>query len=319
MSWRKTTAACLLILLAWLGARWLAVDETAVPVSVSENAIGRRDEVADVTAISPPLPSAVAMPSRTNANATRKDSHRMIAAPNLDTAKPVEQIRFWRQQATTGDHYARCRFAVVAIGCAARRKNFAPWARNRTQELRSADGELIAQDCSSVTDADLQGRSEALLGAAQGGHAPSALLFAMGGGLSSFIPSPDEIRVFRAHAPRLAWQAFAAGNSDAAVLLWRAYNRVNSDGLFLASAIEPDPIKAHALDLLMGDLVPEFLVGNAREAELSEEQAAQAAALHATWRSTAFAHGRPSRYGLEIEQMFEWERRAVDLCAPDVR
>ena len=87
----------------------------------------------------------------------------------------------------------------------------------------------------------------------------------------------------------------------------------------LAGAIDPDPIKAHALDLLMDDLVPDFVVGSAAEAGLSKEQAAQAEALHAEWRATAFAHGKPPRFGMEIERMFEPEKRTVDLCAPDPR
>lgn len=185
--------------------------------------------------------------------------------------------------------------------------------------MRTTDDELIGEDCNGVTDADVQGPFDALLGAAQRGHAPSALLFASGIGSSSFIPVPDEIRRYRAHASRLAWQAFAAGDSDAAVLLWRVYNRVGVEAMPLAAAIDPDPVKAHALDLLIDDLVPDFIVGTAAEAGLSKEQAAQAEALHAEWRATAFAHGRPPRYGMEIERMFDPEKRAVDLCAPDPR
>lgn len=138
----------------------------------------------------------------------------------------------------------------------------------------------------------------------------------MGGGMSALIPAPEEIRAFRTHAPRLAWQAFDAGDSDAAVLLWRAYNRVDGGIVALSSVIDPDPIKAHALDHLMGDLVPNFVVGTAAEAGLSNEQAAQAVALHAEWRATAFSGPMPPRYGMQIETMFELDKPAVDLCAP---
>lgn len=170
-----------------------------------------------------------------------------------------------------------------------------------------------------MTDADVQGRFDFLLGAAQRGHGPSALMFASGIGWSSFIPVADEIRRFRTHAPRLAWQAFATGDSDAAVLLWRAYNRVGVEAMPLTGAIDPDPVKAHALDLLVDDLVPDFVVGSAAEAGLSDEQAMQARALHAEWRGGAFAQAKPPRFGMQIEKMFEWEQRAVDLCAPDER
>ena len=105
------------------------------------------------------------------------------------------------------------------------------------------------------------------------------------------------------------------GDSDAALLLWRAYNRVDVEGLPLAGAIDPDPVKAHALDLLLDDLLPEFRVGTVKEAGLSAEQARQAQALHGQWRSSAFAQREPPRYGLLVENMSASELRALDLCA----
>ena len=114
----------------------------------------------------------------------------------------------------------------------------------------------------------------------------------------------------------MAWRAFDAGDTDAAVLLWRAYNDVDRDVLFLSAVIQRDPIKAHALDQLMLDLVPDHIAGSARDAGLSDEQAMQAQALLAEWRSGAFAQPKPLRFGSRIENMFDWEKRAVDLCAP---
>lgn len=159
---------------------------------------------------------------------------------------------------------------------------------------------------------------DAMLHAAQQGHVPSQLLFATGAGFSSVmtLDGRNEMLRFREHAPTMAWRAFAAGDSDAAVLLWRAYNRVGRDMLFLVGAIEPDPVKAHALDLLMKDLVPDFIVGSVQEAGLSEDQAQQAAMIHAEWRATAFANAKPPRYGMEFERMWDPEKSAVDLCAP---
>ena len=319
MKRRAWIVASLVVPLVWLALRGVDRDEPTPPARVAEAAAERPDEDRDVQSMGPAVPDDAAIAPPADENSPRKEVHRTINAPNPETTKAVEQIRFWRQHAATGDPYAQCRFSLASAGCAMARSSYAPWARTRIPTLRTEDGELMGQDCSGVTDADVQGRFEALLSAAQRGHTPSALLLAMGGGASSFIPAPEEIRDFRAHAPRLAWQAFEAGDSDAAVLLWRAYNRVQADIVFLSGAIDPDPIKAHALDLLMDDLVPDFVVGSAAEAGLREEQAAQAEALHAEWRATAFAHGKPPRYGMEIERMFEPEKRAVDLCAPDPR
>lgn len=319
MSRRTLALAGFLILVAWLAVRLVDRDEPTPAARVAQTAAERLDEDRDVPSMGPAVPDDAAITPPADTNRPRKEVHRTINAPNPETTKAVEQIRFWRQQAATGDPYALCRFSLASAGCGMRLSSYSPWARQRIPELRTDDGELAGEDCSGVTEADMQGRFEALIGAAQRGHTPSALLLAMGAGMSNFIPAPEEIRGFRAHAPRLAWQAFEAGDSDAAVLLWRAYNRVGVEAMPLAGAIEPDPVKAHALDLLMDDLVPDFVVGTATEAGLSKEQAAQAEALHAEWRATAFAHGRPPRYGLELERMFEPEKRAVDLCAPDPR
>jgi hypothetical protein len=319
MKRRAWIVASLVVPLVWLALRGVDRDEPTPPARVAQTVAERLDEDRDVPSTAPVVPNGVAITTPAGTIGPRKAVHRAINAPNPETTKAVEQIRFWRQHAATGDAYAQCRFSLASAGCAMARSSYAPWARTRIPTLRTEDGELVGQDCSGVTDADVQGRFEALLSAAQRGHTPSALLIAMGGGASSFIPAPEEVRDFRAHAPRLAWQAFEAGDSDAAVLLWRAYNRVQADIVFLSAAIDPDPVKAHALDLLMDDLVPDFVVGTAAEAGLSKIQAAQAEALHAEWRSTAFAHRKPPRYGLEIERMFEPDKRAVDLCAPDPR
>jgi hypothetical protein len=317
MSSRAVAAAISLALLVAMAGLWLGRDRDrpasfvgalATPVDVGQGAVASTPDRVTETAA-----------SNASSRTQRKEVHRVVIAPNPGTTKPVEQIRFWRQQAMTGDPYASCRFVSVSAGCAMRRAVYSPWARHRTRNLRTTDGELVGEDCEGVSDADVQGRFDALLGAAQRGHVASALMFASGIGASSFIPVPDEVRRFRTHAPQLAWQAFAAGDSDAVVLLWRVYNRVGIEAMPLAGAIEPDPVKAHALDLLMDDLVPDFVVGTAVDAGLSKEQAAQAEALHAEWRATAFAHGKPPRYGMEIERMFDPEKRAVDLCAPDPR
>lgn len=319
MSARALAVAAILIVAMWLAANEIARRGSEAPDLVSDTAAGQSEEDHDAPAIPSLNQKAVATPPRSYADGARKETRRTTIAPNPDTAKAIEQIRFWRQQAASGDPHAMCRFALASTGCAMRRSSYAPWARNQIPELRTEEGERVGEDCSGVAEADVEGRFEVLLDAAKRGHAPSALFFAMGGGMSSFIPAPDEIRAFRAHAPRLAWQAFAAGDSDAAVLLWRAYNRVRTDFVYLAAAIDPDPVKAHALDLLMGDLVPGFVVGTAAEAGLSKAQAALAEAMRAEWRATAFAHGRPPRYGMEIERLFDWDQRAVDLCAPDPR
>ncbi len=188
-------------------------------------------------------------------------------------------------------------------------------------QWRAQDPENRLTDCSGVTDSDVRGLADALQQSAERGFTPSQVLYATGIGLGGVpdIKNTDAIRRFRQRAPDLAWKAFSHGDPDAAALLWRVHNEVDVGYVALAGAIDPDPVKAHALDLLMGDLVPGFVVGTAAEAGLSKEQAAQAEALHAEWRATSFAHARPPRFGMEIERMFDPEKRAVDLCAPDPR
>lgn len=201
-------------------------------------------------------------------------------------------------------------------------QNYSPWARQRFEtQWRAQAPEYRLPDCVGVTDSDIHGLAVALQQSAERGFTPSQLLYATGIGLGGIpdIKNTDAIRRFRQRAPDLVWQAFSHGDPDAAALLWRVHNQIDTGYLALAGAIDPDPIKAHALDLLMDDLVPDFVVGSAAEAGLSKEQAAQAEALHAEWRATAFAHGKPPRFGMEIERMFEPEKRTVDLCAPDPR
>lgn len=320
MSSRAVVKAISLALLVAIAGLWLGRDRDlpASPVEASATRAMPIDVESRSVASTPERATDPRAPT-TSPTTTQTEVRRTIIASNPDTTRPVEQIRFWRQQAMTGDPYASCRFVSASAGCAMRRTLYSAWARQRFQNLRTTDGELVGEDCEGVSDADVQGRFDALLGAAQRGHVASALLFAAGAGSSSFIPVPDEIRRFRIHGVPLAWQAFAAGDSDAAVLLWRAYNRVDAEAMPLAGAIDPDPIKAHALDLLMDDLVPDFVVGTAAEAGLSEAQAAQAEALHAEWRSGAFAHRKPPHYGMEMERMFDPEKRPVDSCAPDSR
>lgn len=238
------------------------------------------------------------------------------------TAKPIDQIRYWRAKASSGDVYAQCRFALAAMGCAGMIQNYSTWARRRLEmQWREQEPENPLTNCADVTESDVHGHADALQQSAEHGFTPSQVLFATGIGFGVLpdIRNTEAIRRFRQRAPDLAWRAFSHGDPDAAALLWRVHNRIDTDSLPLAGAIEPDPVKAHALDLLMDDLVPDFVVGTATEAGLSKEQAAQAEALHAEWRATAIAHGRPPRYGLELERMFEPEKRAVDLCAPDPR
>ena len=319
MSRKAMIAAVAAAVLAAVTGAWLLRDRATASSRVDPSAPSATPMESAAPVAATPLRAGADQASRAPSRAPSGDLPRFANAPDPAVTKLVELIRFWRQQAASGDPYAMCRLALASTGCAMRRSSYAPWARNQIPELRTEEGERVGEDCSGVAEADVEGRFEVLLDAAKRGHAPSALFFAMGGGMSTFLPAPDEIREFRAHAPRLAWQAFAAGDSDAVVLLWRAYNRVRTDFVYLAAAIDPDPVKAHALDLLMGDLVPGFVVGTAAEAGLSKAQAAQAEAMRAEWRATAFAHGRPPRYGMEIERLFDWDQRAVDLCAPDPR
>lgn len=242
--------------------------------------------------------------------------------PPPANAPAVTQIRYWREAARGGDAFAQCQYAHHAVGCLWSISGHTRWARARREsEMASAidAGEII--DCRGLELSELDPAFDALLRSAQQGMASAQFMFAAGFGLSPWgdVRHPERLVTYRTEAPQLAWRAFAAGDSDAAVLLWRAYNRVRTDFVYLAAAIDPDPVKAHALDLLMGDLVPGFVVGTAAEAGLSKAQAAQAEAMRAEWRATAFAHGRPPRYGMEIERLFDWDQRAMDLCAPDPR
>lgn len=269
---------------------------------------------AEVPAHVEPAGSAAAS---TTARPSRSMSH--TSPPDPVTAPVIEQVRYWRQRMASGDPDAACVLVLVAQQCAIRRSFYAPWARAHVAGTESGVAEHLGPDCRGIGDADVSGAFEILLGSAQRGHVASAVIFAEGLGFSSLpLAPPMELRHFKANAPRLAWQAFDAGDSDAAVLLWRAYNRVDTDMLPLAGAIDPDPIKAHALDLLMADLLPEFLVGTAKEAGLSAAQASQARALHAQWRSTAFAQPKPPRYGL-LDEHVSADLSAVDLCASDPR
>jgi hypothetical protein len=232
--------------------------------------------------------------------------------------RQVEVIRDWRARAERGDDAAACRYAREALFCAALIHHTAPWRRARFAAqavTRGAFGEIA--DCRGVEDADIAAQFDLLLAAAERGHVPSQALFAAGGGFASFegVRFPERLLRFRERAGVLAWRAFDAGDSDAAVLLWRVYNRVGSDQLHLAGALAPDPVRAHALDLLLADLVPGVIAGSAEEAGLDPAAAAAAQALHARWRALSFADARAPRFGLEIERMFDWERREVDLCA----
>jgi hypothetical protein len=242
-------------------------------------------------------------------------------APAAD-APQVEQIRYWRAQAAQGDLYARCRYARVARHCALHRDLWQPWARaeGMASMLSSPLGEAL-WDCGGVEDADTAGVEEALWQSARAGHVPAQVLYAAGGGFASWFNEDrlPQLRRFRADAADLAWRAFAAGDSDAAVLLWRAYNQVDASRLLLAAAIEPDPVKAHALDLLLAELVPEFVAGSAEQAGLDAEQTRAAEVLLAEWQAGAFAHARPPRFGMEIERSLSGEKHVVDLCAPDPR
>lgn len=282
-------------------------------------------EEADRAAAIPKEPT-----ERTNSAvaAVARDAVQSGARPTVSIGPPptnapaVTQIRYWRDAARGGDAFAQCQYARHAIGCLWSISGHTRWARARHEsDMASAieAGEII--DCRGLELSELDPAFDALLRSAQQGMASAQFMFAAGFGLSPWgdVRHPERLVAYRTNAPQLAWRAFAAGDSDAAVLLWRAYNRVQTDFLYLAAAIDPDPVKAHALDLLMGDLVPGFVVGTAAEAGLSKAQAAQAEAMRAEWRATAFAQGKPPRYGLEIERLFDWDKRAVDLCAPDPR
>jgi hypothetical protein len=240
-------------------------------------------------------------------------------APPTD-APLVQQLPHWRSRAATRDPYAQCRFAVLAAQCVMMDVVYAPWARARyeTSEIIAADANARA-DCRGVDRSLTAGYADHLHDAAQRGHVPSQVQFAAGRSFGAGIPDLTDVaalRRFRDSAAALAWRAFAAGDSDAAVLLWRAYNRVDADYLLLVGSIEPDPVKAHALDLLMDDLLPEFVVGSASDAGLDPTHDAAAQALVAAWRAGPFAQARVPRFGLRIEEQFGWEHRDVDVCAP---
>ena len=285
--------------------------QVEVPAGVKE----RADAVADLVGPNPPTMHHV------KPGDPMSSGHPRPAEPPA-TAKPIEHIRYWRIAASSGEVYAQCRFALAAQNCAGVIQNYSPWARHRMEtQWRAQDPENRLTDCSGVTDSDVRGLADALQQSAERGFTPSQVLYATGIGLGGVpdIKNTDAIRRFRQRAPDLAWKAFSHGDPDAAALLWRVHNEVDVGYVALAGAIDPDPVKAHALDLLMDDLVPDFIVGTAAEAGLSKEQAAQAEALHAEWRATSFAHARPPRFGMEIERMFDPEKRAVELCAPDPR
>lgn len=244
-----------------------------------------------------------------------------LGAPPPDAPWPL-QIHYWKSAAQRGDPVARCEYARHARHCVWEIQRMA--ADIRAQYQRANTGNLDrgdVADCRGINDGDISAAFDHLLRAAAEGHHESQLFFAAGAMLSPMpdLSRIDQLRRYRESAGQFAWRAFAAGDSDAAVLLWRAYNRVGVSFLPLAGAIDPDPVKAHALDLLVADLVPKFVVGSAAEAGLNDEQAMQARALHAEWRSGAFAKAKPPRFGMQIETMFEWDQRAVDLCAPDER
>lgn len=309
------------IAVAALGSLRLIRAESGAASTHAASAVANRVEQplddADVASRVRPAGNAAAISTPTRPSRSMSNT----SPPDPVSAPVIEQVRYWRSRMLAGERSASCHLAVATAECAWRRNVYASWAPARGARTSSTAGKPSAADCSGVRDADTSERFDVLLGAAERGHTESALLFSSGIGFSTyFVFAPtNEQRRFKANAPRLAWRAFDAGNSDAAVLLWRAYNRVDTDMLPLAGAIEPDPVKAHALDLLLGDLLPDFIVGSAAEAGLSDEQAMQARELHAQWRSAAFAHRQPPRYGMELERMFTRENRAVDLCASDPR
>ena len=301
-------AGAVVVIASVASLRLIGANPDATPIVVAETAAQRAAPPpgdGDLRSLDLPAASATAPASVKAARATAG-----TPPPDPATAPVIDRIRYWRSRMFAGDRDAACRLVVATRGCSVRAGLYAPWARARLATTG------IGTDCTGVSDTDTNGGFETLLASAQQGHIASALLFAHGAGFSSLpVASPQELRGFKAHASRLAWQAFDAGDSDAAVLLWRAYNRVDVEALPLAGAIDPDPVKAHALDLLLDDLLPEFLVGTAKEAGLSAEQARQARELHAQWRSSAFAQRKPPRYGLLLENMSASDPRALDPCA----
>jgi len=241
-----------------------------------------------------------------------------MRAPPAANAPQLEHIRYWRAEASSGDPYARCRYAREAQHCAALIMNTADWMRERfvaKMVTRGDFGEI--PDCRGVTPQDILPQFDQLLQSASGGHTPSQLLFAAGGGfaLAEGVRFPERLHQFRDHAATLAWRAFDRGDPDAVVLLWRAYQGVDRDVLFLAGAIDPNPVTARALDLLMHELNSDHVVADAADSGLDKAGLRQAQDLLRDWREHAFAHPRTPRYGLRIETMFDWEKRAVDLCA----
>jgi TPR repeat protein len=242
--------------------------------------------------------------------------------PPPANAPAATQIRYWREAARSGHAYAQCQYARYARRCQTLLSGHTSWASARREsEMAAALDAGRGTVCRGIGFTELDPAFDVLHRSSQQGLVSAQVMFAAGWGLSPWgdVRHPERLIAYRAEAPQLAWRAFAAGDSDAAMLLWRAYNHVQTDFLYLAGAIDPDPVKAHALDLLMDDLVPDIVVGTAAEAGLSKAQAARAEALHAEWRSTAFAHGKPPRYGLEIERMLDDEHPEVDLCRSDSR
>ncbi len=286
--------------------------ERAVPVAIAVAVSPASDE--STTGASSP-PSVTSNTPVGKQQATSSSAH--LSPP--ETSRIVELIGYWRAQAIAGTDYAQCRLAQVAQPCTTAIAMTADWELRRFHE---ANAEILDRgevpDCRGVVEADIASLTETLLRAAARGHVPSQVLFASGATLSwnGDIAHPERSRPYREQAATMAWRAFDAGDTDAAVLLWRAYNDVDRDVLFLSAVIQRDPIKAHALDQLMLDLAPDHIAGSARDAGLSDEQAMQAQALLAEWRSGAFAQPKPLRFGSRIENMFDWEKRAVDLCAP---
>lgn len=311
MPWVLAFAVLLTMLLWWMHRTTIAVPATpASPPATTDVAPATLPASRpDVDRQAPPSP------------ATSPAAIDQLGAPPPDAPWP-QQIRYWESAAQRGDRVARCDYARHARHCVWEIQRMAADIRAQYQRVNTLTfqrGDIA--DCRGISDSDIAPAFDHLLRAAAEGHHESQLLFAAGAMLS---PMPDlgridQLKRYRDAAGSLAWRAFAAGDSDAAVLLWRTYNRVGVAFLPLAGAIDPDPVKAHALDLLVGDLVSGFVVGSAAEAGLSDEQAMQARALHAEWRSGAFAQAKPPRFGMQIEKMFEWEQRAIDLCAPDER
>ena len=286
-------------------------DGTAASATPAAGSAQRLDEH-DTSRIAATPPPAIAQHQSTSKRSS------FTPVPPAANAAQVHHIRYWSLRAQSGDAYARCRYAREAQQCAVQIHNMAPWMRERFLAQRVTRGDFgeIA-DCRGVTEQDIAAQFDALLLAAEHGHVPSQLLFAAGGGFASLegFRHPDRLLRYREHAGAMAWRAFEAGNSDAAVLLWRAYNGVDLEAVYIAGAIEPDPVRAHALDLLLGDLVPDHLAGTASEAGLTHVDAKRARDLVTQWRSRAFARPRPPNFGTRFETMFDWEKHSVDLCA----